>query len=191
MKKGRIFVISAPSGCGKTTLCNRLLKKGLGLSPSISVTTRPRREGEADGKDYFFVASKEFLKRVSQKGFLEWTRTFGWFYGTPCKSVEMLLRKGKDILLSIDVKGAMQIERLYPDSILIFILPPSLGALKDRLRKRKADDKREIDKRLRIAKKEIARSVKYDYTVVNDSVRKAVDKLESIVIAERCKTKQK
>jgi len=186
-KQGRIFIISAPSGSGKTTLCDKLLASGIGLSRSISVTTRPRRAGEANGKDYFFTSKALFKKGIRQDRFLEWTRTYGWYYGTPGKFVAGLLKKGRDVLLSIDVKGAVKIKKLYPDSILIFILPPSLKELKERLKKRNSDDKKEIKKRLRIVKREISFARRYDYSVINDSVNKAVGRLKKIVVAQKRK----
>lgn len=188
-KRGRIFIISAPSGCGKTTLCRRLLKSGLELSYSVSMTTRPRRLGEIHGKDYYFVSNGNFQKGIRQNKFLEWTKTYGWYYGTPKRFILDLLKKGKDILLSIDVKGAMNVKRFYPKSVLIFILPPSLKELKKRLKRRNSDDKKEIQKRLKIVKREISYADRYDYCVVNDNVDIAVCKLKAIVIAERYKTK--
>lgn len=184
-KKGRIFIISAPSGCGKTTLCKRLLKTGLGLNRSVSMTTRPRRPGEINGKDYYFVSKNNFQKRIKQNGFLEWTRTYGWYYGTPKETVTDLLGRGKDVLLSIDVKGAMNVKRLYRGAVLIFIAPPSIKELKERLTRRNLDDKKEIKKRLGIAKRELSYVERYDYCVTNDSISKAVSRLKAIVVAER------
>lgn len=184
-KGGRIFIISAPSGCGKTTLCRRLLKAGIGLRRSVSITTRPKRPGEIVGKDYYFVSKATFRRWIRQNRFLEWTRTYGWYYGTPKGFVGNLLKNGGDVLLSIDVKGAAKVKRVYPESVLIFILPPSLKELKERLRKRRSDNKNEIRKRLKIAKREMRFIDRYDYTVINDSVTKAVEKLKAIVIAEK------
>ena len=159
------------------------------MSCSVSITTRPRRQGEANGKDYYFISKADFKKRISQNKFLEWTRTYGWYYGTPKNFVAGLLKKGRDILLSIDVKGAVNIKRLYPGSVLIFIIPPSLKELKGRLNKRKSDDKKEIKKRLRIVKRELAFADKYNYSVINDNLNNAVCKLKAIVVAERCRVK--
>jgi len=186
-RKAKLFIISAPSGCGKTTLCKRLLKGKLGLSYSVSMTTRPRRTGERNGKDYYFVSKADFQKKIKRNGFLEWTKTYGWYYGTPKRHVSGLLKKGKDILLSIDVKGAVNVKRLYPKSVLIFIAPPSIKELKTRLTKRKADNKKEISKRLKIVKRELSYAGKYDYCVVNDSINNAVSKLKDIIVSERCK----
>jgi guanylate kinase len=189
MKKGRIFIISAPSGCGKTTLCRKLLRSDAGLVRSISATTRPRRKGESRGHDYYFASKADFQKGIKRDRFLEWTRTYGWYYGTPKRFVNKMLGRGRDILLSIDVKGALKVKRIYPDAVLIFILPPSLKALKERLKKRDADNKKEIEKRLKIVKRELSFAKQYDYAVVNDSVEKAVDKLKAIVIAEKQKVR--
>lgn len=186
-KLGRIFIISAPSGCGKTTLCKRLLKMGLGLFNSPSMTTRPKRRGETEGRDYYFVSKDKFKELISKNRFLEWTKTYGWYYGTPKNTVEKALKNGKDVLLSIDVKGAVKIKRLYPGTVSIFILPPSINELKERLKKRNADNKKEINKRLKIVKKEISFANKYDYCVVNDSVTSAIRKLKTIIISERRK----
>ena len=186
-QKGRIFIISAPSGCGKTTLCDKLLTSGVGLARSFSVTTRPRRGEEANGRDYYFAASAEFKKGIKEGKFLEWTSTFGWYYGTPRSFADGILEKGRDLLLSIDVKGAMNVKKMYPDSVLIFIMPPSMRELRARLEKRNADDKKEIEKRLRTARKEISFAGRYDYTVVNDNMKRAVDRLKAIVVAEKNK----
>jgi len=184
-KVGRIFIISAPSGCGKTTLCRKLLRSDAGLVRSISATTRPRRKGESRGNDYYFASKADFQKGISRGRFLEWARTYGWYYGTPRRFVDRMLRRGRDVLLSIDVKGAFKVKALYPDAVLIFILPPSLQELKGRLKKRNADNKKEIEKRLKIVRRELSFTSKYDYAVVNDSIEKAVNKLRAIVIAEK------
>lgn len=188
-KSGILFIISAPSGCGKTTLCKGLLKMGLGLGSSISATTRPEREGEISGRDYHFVSSGEFKRLVNADRFLEWTKTFGWYYGTPRKPVLDYLKKGKDVLLSIDVKGAVRVKRMHEACVLIFILPPSLKALQERIEKRKSDDKKEIEKRMKIVRRELSYVGRYDYSVVNDSVNIALAKLKAIVVAERCKVR--
>ncbi len=181
----KLFVISAPSGSGKTTLCNKLLKDNLGLAQSVSMTTRPPRRGEKDGADYRFVSEKYFRNAIDKKGFLEYEENFGYLYGTPKKFIEDRLKKGLNVLLSIDVKGAMKVKKEYPGkSILIFILPPSIDALKKRLHLRKSDDKKAIRTRLKIAEKELAYKDKYDYVVVNDRLDAAYKKLREIVLSE-------
>ncbi|OGW94319.1 MAG: guanylate kinase [Omnitrophica bacterium RIFCSPLOWO2_12_FULL_45_13] len=183
--KGKVFVISAPSGCGKTTLCKKLLDDNLKLARSISVTTRSARKGEKKGVDYRFVSPAEFIAMIDKKEFLEYEENFGYLYGTPKKFVEDLLNSGKNVLLSIDVKGAMNVRKLYPkESVLIFILPPSIEALKKRLEERSSDAAHSILNRLKISRKEIAYKNRYDYTVVNDRLDTAYKKLKNIIISE-------
>ena len=183
--KGKIFVISAPSGCGKTTLCRKLLKDKLKLEHSISVTTRLARKGEKEGADYFFVSAAEFVAMIDSKEFLEYEENFGYLYGTPKKFVEKLINNGRNVLLSIDVKGAMNVRKLYPEeSVLIFIMPPTIDVLKKRLESRSADTAHAILNRLNIAKKEIAYKNRYDYIVVNDRLDAAYKKLKDIITSE-------
>jgi len=182
---GKLFVISAPSGSGKTTLCGKLLKDDLDLKRSISMTTRPPRPGEKDGTDYHFVPEKYFRDAIKQNGFLEYEENFGYWYGTPKKFIEGRLDKGHNVLLSIDVKGATKVRKRYPEeSVLIFIMPPSVKALERRLHSRRSEDKKAISTRLRLAKKEISYSNKYDYTVVNDSLNTAYKKLKKVILSE-------
>lgn len=181
----KLFVVSAPSGSGKTTLCNKLLKDGLSLKRSISMTTRPPRRSEKDGVDYHFVSGKYFRDTIKKNGFLEHEENFGFLYGTPKKFIERHLKAGDNVLLSIDVKGAMNVKKEYPEeSVLIFILPPSLSALKERLQARRSEDKSAISARLKLAKREMAYKKRYDYTVVNDRLDAAYKKLKEIVIKE-------
>lgn len=189
--KGLIFVISAPSGAGKTTLCNRLLSSELGLVRSVSLTTRLPRRGERKGKDYFFVSKEDFQERRKKGELLEWTSVLGELYGTPRWFVEKSIDRGRDILLSIDVRGALQVKRLYPQGIFIFILPPSLKTLETRLKKRSTEKNSQIAKRIRLAKRELSFAKYYDYIVVNDNLEEAVDKLRSIIIAERCRNRER
>jgi guanylate kinase len=185
MKTGKLFVVSAPSGSGKTTLCNKLLEDGLGLANSVSMTTRLPRPGETGGVDYRFVTRKKFLGLVKTGGFLEHENNFGHLYGTPKSFIEKNLGAGKDVLLSIDVKGAMKVRRQYPkDSVLIFIRPPSIAVLKKRLLSRRSEDEQTIARRLGIAKKEMAYRRKYDYCIVNDRLTTAYKKLKNIILSE-------
>ena len=184
-KRGRLFVISAPSGSGKTTLSRRLLKDGLSLANSVSATTRPPRKGEVNGRDYYFVPEKKFIEMVSAKKFLEHEENFGHYYGTPKKNIEDRIKKGRSVLLSIDVKGAMKVKRVYPrDSVLIFILPPSIETLRKRLRERMSEGENAISDRIKLAKKEMGYAKRYDYRIVNDRLDSAYGKLKKIILSE-------
>lgn len=183
--KNNIFIISAPSGCGKTTLCKKLLKDKLKLHRSVSITTRPPRRGERNGADYFFVSAEEFIRMIDAKELLEYEENFGYLYGTPKKAVEVLLEKGRNVLLSIDVKGAMNVRKNYPqNTVLIFVMPPSMEELKKRLESREADTPKAISHRLKVAKQEIAYKDRYDYIVINDRLSAAYKKLKSIIALE-------
>ena len=180
---GKLFVISAPSGCGKTTLCKRLLKDDIGLLDSVSVTTRPPRQGEKGGVDYHFVSKKRFQGMIERGALLEYEDNFGHLYGTPKKFIDKTLKDGKSVLLSIDVKGAMKVRKLYShNSVLIFVLPPSLGELKKRLKYRMSDGAAAISKRLATARKEIAYKRSYDYRIVNDRLDSAYKRLKKMIV---------
>lgn len=189
-RKGILFIISAPSGSGKTTLCTRLVESVDSLYRSISMTTRPPRPGEKDGKDYIFIEKPEFIKRQKKNEFLEWAKVFGEYYGTPKKHIVHMLKRGSDVLLSIDVQGAMKIKRLKLDAVYIFILPPSLAMLRERLINRSTDSKEAIHERLNVAKKEVACSERYDYVIINNRLEPALDNLRAVIIAERCRVKR-
>ena len=152
------------------------------------MTTRAPRPGEKDGMDYIFIEKPEFIKRQKKDEFLEWAKFFGEYYGTPKKHILHMLKRGSDVLLSIDVQGAMKIKRLKLDAVYMFILPPSLAMLKERLINRSTDSKEAIRERLNIAKKEILCGQKYDYVIINNRLESALDNLRAIIIAERCKT---
>lgn len=187
---GKLFIISAPSGSGKTTLCKKLLEDVEGLSHSVSVTTRRPRKGERHGRDYHFVTTKDFQKLIMDKKFLEYEENFGNHYGTLKSAVKKDLSEGKNLILSIDVKGAMNVRKSYPEnSVLIFILPPSISVLKKRLETRKSDEKHEIAKRLDIARKELSYKDKYDYRVINDKLETAYRRLKKIILYEIGKTR--
>jgi len=181
----KLFVVSAPSGCGKTTLCRRLLAGTLGLADSVSMTTRPPRRREEEGVDYRFVSRGVFEKMAKAGEFLEYEENFGHLYGTPKKPIEDNLAEGRAVLLSIDVKGAMKVRRAYPkESVLIFLLPPSVADLQERLKERKSDGPGDIARRLKIAKKELSYKAKYDYRIVNDRIDSAYRKLKGIILTE-------
>lgn len=183
--RGRLFIISAPSGSGKTTLCKKLLEDDLELAHSISATTRPSRPGEKDGVDYHFISKSDFERMIEEGAFLEYEENFGNFYGTPRKFITDSLKESKSVLLSIDVKGAMKVRKAYPEeSVLVFILPPSLKALKSRLESRRQDGKETILDRLKLAKKEISYKSRYDYRIINDKLKSAYHNLKDIVIKE-------
>ncbi|MFH1381251.1 MAG: guanylate kinase [Candidatus Omnitrophota bacterium] len=188
--KGILFIISAPSGSGKTTLCTRLVESVDSLYRSISMTTRAPRPGEKDGMDYIFIEKQEFIKRQKRNEFLEWAKVFGEYYGTPKRHITHMLKRGSDVLLSIDVQGAMKIKRFKLDAVYIFILPPSIAMLKERLINRSTDSKESIRERMNVSKKEISCSQKYDYVVVNNRLEPAIDNLRAIIVAERCKVKR-
>lgn len=186
-RKARLFIISAPSGSGKTTLCDELVRRAPRIQRSVSLTTRPPRRGEKKGRDYIFVSKKAFEKEKKKKNLLEWAKNFGHYYGTPKDKVLGLLRRGADVILAIDVKGAMKIKRHFPEGVFIFVLPPSMAELENRLRKRRTDHDIEISRRMKVARKEISYLPRYTYSVVNDNLNKAVERLKAIIIAERCK----
>ena len=187
-RRGLLFVVSSPSGAGKTTLCNRLLKTDTDLTLSISATTRPRRPGEVDGKDYYFVTEEEFLDMREKGEFLESAEVFGNYYGTPKAPVEEALSKGKDILFDIDWQGAQQLGETVPtDLIKVFILPPSRAELETRLRKRARDPDDVVAQRMEKAESEISHWAEYDYAVVNYDVDEAEQLMRCILVAERLK----
>jgi guanylate kinase len=187
--KGLLFVISAPSGAGKTTLSQALINTTDNIEFSVSVTTRRPRGGEIDGRDYFFVSKKEFKEKIHRGELIEWANVHGHCYGTPKKFVETSLLKGKDIILDIDVQGGIQVKKLYPRTRLIFIIPPSVDVLEKRLRKRALNNETEITKRLHNAYKEMELMKEYDYVVVNDQVSTAVNRLKDIITTERIKNR--
>jgi guanylate kinase len=188
-KKGLIFVISGPSGSGKTTLAQKLTRSKTlknRLIKSISFTTRPKRQGEADKRDYFFISDKEFREKRKAKKILEWTKYLDYYYATPKEFVDRQLDKGKHILLCLDFKGALEVKRLYPqNTITIFVTPPSLVALQDRIRKRcRQTKKEEIKQRLKLARQELAVAKRYNYCVVNRDLQQAVKELQGIILQE-------
>nr|WP_297444985.1 guanylate kinase [Desulfurobacterium sp.] len=188
--KGLLIVISAPSGTGKTTLVNMLMRSFPQIEFSISCTTRKPRPGEVDGKDYYFISLEEFEKKIEKNELLEWAEVYGNFYGTPKDKVLKALNEGKDVLLDIDTQGALQVKKNYPEAVLIFILPPSLKELERRLRSRGTEDEETIEKRLLIARRELSLATRYDYIIINDRLQEAFEKLKSIVTAERWKTQR-
>ena len=186
-KRGQLYVISGPSGCGKDTIVNNLLKKNNNLWLSISCTSREPRGKEKNGVEYFFLSEEEFEKEIENDGFLEYAKYAGNYYGTPKKSIEEHLNKGEDVILVIEIQGALKIKSLLPETLFIFILPPSMKELKRRLEGRGTEDKEKIDKRFLRAYEEINEVGKYNYVVVNDEVKTAVEKVNAILISEKCR----
>ena len=185
--KGLLVVLSGPSGSGKDTILERLVNLDKNIVKSISATTRPCRIGEVDGKDYFFISEQDFCNAISDKKLLEYTNYCGNYYGTLKNLVEDLQNNQKDVILKIEVDGAKQIKEKCPDSLRIFILPPSMDDLKDRLSKRGTETPENLEKRLNRAKDEIKFSSEYDYIVINDEVDKCAQNIYSIINAEKFK----
>ncbi len=186
-RRGTLFVVSAPSGAGKTTLCREIRLRLPDLAYSVSVTTRPPRPGEIDGADFRFVGSPEFRAMLARGEFAEWATVHGNLYGTRARALEDALATGRDVLLDIDTQGAAQLRARYPDAVLIFILAPSVKELEQRLRERRSDMDADIERRLVRAREEIALWRQYDYLIVNRDVKEAMEQLESIILAERCR----
>lgn len=187
--KGLLFIVSGPSGAGKGTICKKILSENIGLNYSVSATTRPARPGEKDGANYFFLSLEEFCRTVNEDGFLEWAKIYDNYYGTPRKFVEESLARGRDMILEIDIQGAKQIRAKFPEGIFIFILPPSMEELRNRLVKRGSESEDVLLKRLACAAEELSYANQYDYIVVNDLVEEATNKIKSIIIAERCRVR--
>ena len=183
--RGDIFVVSAPSGSGKTTICRALLDRVEGLSLSVSYTTRERRPGETDGADYYFVDEEKFDNMLVSKGFLESARVYGRRYGTSRAAVEAIVSRGLDAVLEIDVQGGRSVKAAVPEAVLIGILPPDHETLRERLFARGRDTREEMERRLTEARQELAALKEYDYLVVNDDLEKAVARVESVVRARR------
>ncbi len=190
MSRGILFVVSAPAGCGKDTILEKALSKDINLCYSVSATTRKIRPGETDGISYFFKTREQFEQMIDEGRLLEHTEYCGNYYGTPKEAVEETLSCGKNVVLKIEIEGAENVKRLIPDSVLIFILPPSMEELNRRLHKRGTEDEETIAKRLKQAETELASAEKYDYVIVNGDLDKAVSDFVSIVRSEGFKTER-
>lgn len=184
---GELFVITGPSGVGKATVLSRLLKNIDNVYVSISATTRKPRQGEVNEKDYFFMEREEFEKLIKEGKFLEYAEYVGNYYGTPAGSVNEMLKNGKDVILEIEVQGALKVKEKCPDANMVFIIPPSFSALEFRLRSRGTESDDVIAKRLEKARSEYLMADKYDYIVINDDIDKAADEIRAIIMSSRCK----
>jgi guanylate kinase len=185
--RGRLFVVSAPSGAGKTTVVERLVHTTPGLRMSRSYTSRPARPGETDGVDYQFVSRERFDAMVAGDQFLEWAEIFGNLYGTSTVDTERALREGADLVLVIDVQGARQVRRHRLPVVSVFVLPPSYEVLQQRLRGRSKDSEEQMRRRLDVAREEVNAVDEYDYVVVNDEIDACVERIRAIVLAERAR----
>lgn len=179
--KGILFIVSAPSGTGKTTIVKRILKEFPQIVYSVSATTRKMRDNEKNGIDYFFFTEEEFKKKIEDGKFAEWEKFYDYYYGTFKKYINENLDSGKNVLLEIDVKGAITIKEKYPDAVLIYIVPPSFEELKIRLKNRQTEDEADFQKRIERAELELRHKDKFDYFVNNLEIEKAVTDLKSLI----------
>lgn len=191
MAEGRLFVISGPSAVGKGTIVKELLDADENLRVSVSATTRAPRAGETDGVSYYFLTKEEFKEKIDNGGFLEWAEVHGNFYGTPKAPVEKLLAEGKDVILEIDVQGAMQVKESGGEGAYIFILPPSMEELRNRINNRGTETEEAIALRMSKAAGEIAYVDRYDYFVINDDLQEAINTVKAIMVSEHQKINSK
>lgn len=185
-KKGILIVLSGPSGAGKGTICKALLEKAE-FWLSVSATTRQPRSGEVEGKNYYFLTKEEFEHRIEKDDFLEYAQVYGNYYGTPKGNVIEAVENGKDVILEIDIQGALRVKETYPGGVFIFILPPSMEELKNRIIQRGSETPESLMTRFVSAYQEINYVSKYNYAVVNDTVEEAVKKIQAIIVAEKCR----
>lgn len=186
-KRGVLIVISGPSGAGKGTICKELLEKNDNLFLSVSATTRNPRAGEVHGVNYYFITKETFMQKVDEEDFLEYAEVYGNCYGTPKSNVEKMLEEGKDVILEIDIQGALKVKENFSEGVFIFILPPSMEELKQRIIKRGSETEESLMRRFKSAYQEINYVSKYNYAVVNDTLDVAVSKVEGIIAAEKCR----
>ncbi|KJS20932.1 MAG: guanylate kinase [Clostridiaceae bacterium BRH_c20a] len=188
-KEGILLVLSGPSGAGKGTICKSLLREAE-IQYSISATTRSPRTGEKDGREYFFLTKEDFENKIKEDALLEWAKVYDNYYGTPKKFVEDMLLDGKDCILEIDPQGAHKVRTNKPDGVLVFIAPPSMHELENRITNRGTENLLEIEKRLSCAKEEMLCMHNYDYVVINDQVEVATEKIKAILVAEKCRVQR-
>ena len=186
-KQGQLIVVSGPSGAGKDTIVGKVLERNKNAWLSISATSRKPRKGEEEGVNYFFLEKEDFEKKIKENYFLEYAEYAGNYYGTPKEKIIEKLEKGLDVILVIEIQGARKVKELVPEALFIFIMPPSEKELLKRLKNRKTEQKEKIIERFNLAYKEMNEVTKYNYVVVNDQVDDAVEKVESIIKAEKCR----
>ena len=186
-KQGLLIVLSGPSGSGKNTVCDEVKKNNKNIWESISMTSRKPRKGEIDGQSYYFVSEEEFKKNIEDDNMLEYAKFAGNYYGTPKKNIQKHLDNGEDVILVIEIQGALQIKQKVAQALFVFLLPPSMKELKRRLIDRNTESSSKVMERFERAYKEINELSKYNYVIVNDNVKDAAKKLESIILAERCR----
>ncbi len=189
-KKGLLLVVSGPSGAGKGTICDLFLARNRDVNVSVSATTRQPREGEVEGQSYYFLSREEFQAKVDAGEFYEYANNYGNYYGTPRKFVEEKIENGEDVILEIDIKGALQVKKNAPDAVYIFILPPSLDELKQRIINRGSETEESLFNRMASAKEEISFVSRYDYYIINDDLSDAVYTMECIVKAEKQRVRE-
>ncbi|MBZ4663828.1 MAG: guanylate kinase [Caloramator sp.] len=185
--KGLLIVISGPSGAGKGTICKALLEKHPEIKLSVSCTTRSPRQNEVEGINYYFISKDKFKQMIDNDEFLEYAEVYDNYYGTPRENVERILNEGNDIILEIDIQGALKVKEKYPEGVFVFIMPPSMEELKNRIKKRGSETEESLLKRFKSAFQEINYVANYNYVIVNDVVEDAVKRLEAIIVAEKCR----
>lgn len=185
MKKGLLIVVSGPSGVGKGTVCKALIEKKKDIFLSVSATTRSPREGEREGINYYYLSAKDFSERISKGGFLEYARYVDNYYGTPKEEVFQKLEQGIDVLLEIELQGALQVKETCPEALFVFLLPPDMKVLQERIVNRGTEDEKTIEKRMLQAREELKYIEKYDYMVINEKLQRAVEETLCIIEAEK------
>lgn len=185
--RGLLLVVSGPSGAGKGTICNALVGSHPEIFLSVSATTRKPREGEIEGKSYYFMQEEQFKEKIANGGFIEWACFCGNYYGTPKDKVEQLLEEGKNVILEIEVQGAMKVRSEYPEAVFIFVLPPSMHELRNRIVGRGTETEEVINERLKTAAWEFSHIAKYNYILLNDNIESAVERFSAIICAEKAR----